>query len=314
MAFKAPTLEKDFTGTGVVTKLKGNFDAVERALIQIENTLPTIGTTSGTNLMWVEQAVRSHGIIGHLSFIPSFNAEQDFLTVEHGLPDGFSACVMGNKYHQTQEEFSQDLKDVVTADGSYRVALGVRSRGAPAMDMIVELYDTNSVSDLHLYTFDVTRVGNDLHVENLRLVAPIILDRDAFRKVHDFDHALTMAYKGALPAYAGPLPVGIIVPWDCSVEGAFLRLETGPAHTEGLTIELWSGSGTDAFNVLGGNASWGSGQSRTIFEVAGKDEPQLLPAGSYVFPQIVYGEGTTDPQASDLTVTLVTRRIYHEIR
>ena len=315
--FTAPNIS---TNTSTLTSINGNFNLINNAFKNIQNILPGITTQIyGSNLTLVDYATMDDGIIGTDSFIPSFNSD-DELVITHGTSYGKSACVIQNRWHDTNSVWSKALNDVVVDDGTFTVNFGVRSRGAPAIEMLLEIAGTDNEQELTIYSFTVYRNSGSYTVSNLRLECPVIISKDSFAKAFQPDIPLTYTYQGVLPANIGRLPTGILIPWDCSVEGAYMRLETLPnkyTDQNTLEIELFDTIETDATNILADSATWNERETpRQVKTLTALTPAKLLSAGTFVYPNITVAENAiTDypATASDLTITLLVKRIYHDI-
>jgi hypothetical protein len=321
MSFKAPTLITDPT---TLTEISANTAAIQTAFTTIENELPTASTVNApSNLSWVDHQLEPDGVVGHDSFAAEFGTEEDLFRVRHGMLSGFSRAILSGNLHQTVTAFSKSFSDVLEVDGTFEVVFGVKSLGSPALQMFLELESTDKEQDLTIWKMDVTQSGASYGVANLTRVAPVHMDRGAWGGVLDIDVPLTYQRAGLLPLTSGRLDTGILVPWNCEVTGAFIRLETQPApftDADDVVIELDTIEGTDATNVLADQATFtdrdGDGAVKTLSAIT--PDAYQLRAGEYVYPNIVTPEQsaelTDNPQrAGGLSVTLTVRRIYHDI-
>lgn len=321
MAFKAPTLIKTLGTSGFKAKIETNFEDIEDALVAVQNELPLV--TSGSqvsNLAAIERMVRESGVFGTDSFVPQFTPD-DTVKINHDIPGGKSACVIGGRYHETDEDFEPALSEVLPAiDGDYVLNLGARTLGSPLMKLLLEVDATDNDQDLTFWQFEVNRASSIFTVTNLRRIAKVLISRASWIQAFEFEHPLSYQYKGSLPKNGGPLETGIIIPWDCEITGGWARLRIPPvAHTEQVevSVDFLVGDGTDALPIFAEAAEWGPDDGGVVRQLVQFSQPQQLAAGTYVFPEVVMSEvETTDfeAQAADLTAVILLRRIYHEIR
>jgi hypothetical protein len=319
MAFKAPDLNEDVS---TIAEINANMTLIEDAFNVIQNLLPFASAQrAGQNLGLVDRLLRPDGVIGHQSFDASFGTDFDTFEIFHGAPEGTSACVIDNAFHETSQAFRGRFSDIISSNGDYEVVFGVQTRGSPVVEMHLELQSTDKSQTLTIWEMDVNRNSNLFTVTNLRRVAPVHVNRDSWGRVLDFEHTLTYNFEGQLPALSGPLETGIVIPWPCLVSGAFMRLETPPqgvTDAGDLVMELDYIRGTDATNVLTDQATWtgrdGVGAVKQLNAIT--PENFMLDAGDYVYPNIVTAESLlTDspPRASGLSVSLMVKRIYHDV-
>lgn len=311
-SYVAPTLTTVLDSTGYRSEMDSNFSLIQQALIDIQNAIPSFGgrVTAGM-LTLVDTLGVPSGVVGTDSFVPGFSTDSDAVDVFHNAPGGISSCVIGSRYHEYSTAWSKNLSEVVLSDGTYEVALGARSLGSPAMELLLELEDTDKSQELTFFSMDVTRSGSSYSVANLRRVAPVLASRDSFTKVFEFHYPLTFHVAGALPTVAGDVPVGVVVPWDARVESAWFRLATAPDNTDGVTVELRDAADTDGSNVLASAATWSAGEDGRAVQVAGNGEPTIVAAGTFLRLWIAVPDGSG--VAADLSCTVLLRRIYHDI-
>lgn len=312
MAFSAPDLITDLSTTAYRAQLNANFLKIENALIEIQNELPLVAPIAfAANLSWIEKAIRSGGVIGRDSFVVSFSTD-DELVITHDLPDGYSAAVINNRFHQTDAVFTKALSDVCTIDGDYTLIFGLKSLGAPTTEMRLVVEDTDQDIDLPVWRFNVTRASDVYLVSNLHRVCDIVMSRQGFEDLHDFPHPLSWSYAGALPTSEGEFSTGFVVPWDCEVEGAYMRLATGPHHTDGLTVDLYvGGPGTDAISVLSAPASWSATDDGVVVTCSPVSERVQVLAGGFIYPYLVLADDSGT--AANLSITLLLKRVYHTL-
>jgi hypothetical protein len=319
MAFQSPDLNENIS---TVAQINGNFTLIQTALNTLQNLIPRVQVQRlGGNIAWIDKQLRPDGVVGHQSFTPSFGTDWDSFAVFHNTPNGYSTVIIDEAIHETDVAFSQSFSSLITLDGTYEVVFGVRSRGTPICEMLLELEYTDKSQTLTIWTMDVTKSGAVWTVSNLRREAPVHMNRDSWEKTIDQQVPLTYQYEGTLPGVPGRLPTGILIPFDCEPMSAYMRLETPPAeYTDqgDVVIEIDRILDTDATNILGGSATFadsdGIGAIKTISGIT-PERPQLA-AGTYVYPNLTSVETplTDFPvQAAGLTITLLVRQIYHEI-
>jgi hypothetical protein len=314
MPFTAPTLVTSLSTSAYRTQLNANFLALQNALYQLQNELPAIiGNQSFVaNLTWVERAIRADGVIGTDAFEIAFNTDGDTFEIQHNAPGGYSSCVISSRYHHTNTAYTKALSELCTGDGSYTLVFGLKTIGAPQIEQKLLVEDTDQDIDIVIWRFDCTRSGSTYTVSNLRRMCDMLMSKEAFLNTFDFYHPLTWTYTGTLPTTVGDFGTGIIVPWDCEVEGAYMHLATEPDQTDGITVDLYTGSGTDTASILDAPASWGRGESGVVKTCSPLAENTQLTAGTFIQPYLVTvesGEGT----AANLSITLLLRKIYHTI-
>jgi hypothetical protein len=315
MSFNPPNLDTDFSGTGVKSKLEGNFTSIEQALIDISNELPSIqGSQVGaSNLTWVERALRPEGVVGHDSFVAFFGTDQDRLTILHLQEGDVSSCVIASNYHETSSSFSELFSTIIPIDGTYTVLFGVDSTGAPSMNMRIVVEDTDNDLDLPIWAFEVTRSGSNWTVTGLRRRCEVLMDRGAFTRAYAADWPFVFELKGTIGTGTGRRACGFIAPWDLEVRGAYLRLQTSPTQTDGVEIEIRANTDNDTTeeNVLSGAAEFHFGQNGVVDQLSALSPPAQVRAGSWVYAHVTVAEGSA--VASDLSVTVLTRRLSHVI-
>ncbi len=321
MSFVAPTLVTVIDPENYQTQIDGNFKALDLAMIQIQNNLDVAKPSAGgvSKITWIDHVLNPDGVFGVDSFDLAFSSDDDFLTITH--PSEGSGFIFDRVFFNVEDVFTQDLTTVVTSDGTFRVALGLKTIGAPNANIIVtesagDTGDADAEIDLLLYDFDVTKAADVYTVTNIRRRAAILINRDAFVKAIGQEIPLTLHIPGALPSTAGNLDEGMIIPWDCEVVRAFMRLRVAPTDSAvtdpTVRLELFSNVADTDGELVTGFAEWldtEDGQTRTL---EGFLEAKQLIAGDFVGVNQI--EADSDGTAADLTVTLLLKRIYHEIR
>lgn len=311
--FTAPTLITDLSPTQYRSQLNQNFEAIQSALIDLQNVVGGVSGSSvpASNLTAIDRMLLPSGMVGVDSFYPTFSTDHDEIVVENLQSGGISSCVLNGLFHQTDEEFSKSFSDIITGDGTFPVILGVKSAGYPNITLKVLVEDTDNDVDLVLYRMDVTRSGSTWLVQRLRREATVISDHGSFSDVFDADVPLAFGLQGAIGAGEGPREAGVVAPWDLEVSGAWFRLGAAPTETDGLEVEVRRGEGTDAESVLVGAASWSASQAGDSVTVLASSPRAQVSAGEFLRVWVTVGEAL--PVAADLYVTLLVRRIYHQI-
>lgn len=326
MVFKAPTLITSISAATFRTQINSNFSLVQSALQKIQTEL-TAGSgvrNLASNLDWVNKQLLPDGVIGHQAFVPRFDTDSNTFEIDHNTPSGSSSLIISSVLHETNSVFSKTLSDVVTSNGTFEVAFGCVTRGAPVAEQLLELESTDKVQTLTIWTMDITRNGSLFTIANLRRACPVHVNADSWQKVLDFEHAITWQRPGLLPLVSGPIDgTGILIPWNCVADSAWVRLETPPPEftdASDIVIELDRIRGTDATNILSGQATFSDRDDiGTIKSIDGQSpEPYLLEAGDFVYPNLITPEQSAEltdfPQAGGgLSITLLVKRIYHEI-
>jgi hypothetical protein len=321
MAFNAPDLVTSLSSTNFRVELNSNFALIETALAEIQSAFPTSRLSAQTNLDVVDQLVVPEGVLGIDSFVPSFAGDHSSITISHNTYDSESACVIDQRFHSTRSSFTKTFESIgITGSGDYVVKFGVKTRGAPVIEQYLETEDTDNLQDLTIWKMDVNRDVGTFTVSNLRFMSTYLINTTNFTKAFDTDVPLCFQYSGLLPAYAGPLETGILIPWDCEVQKAYVRLGAMPTgHTDAsdVVIQMSYGSGTDTYNIFNDSATFTAATAPgTVRTLTALSEPYQLAAGSFVRPEITTAEtARTDipPTAANLTITMYVKRIYHDI-
>jgi hypothetical protein len=321
MGFNAPDLVTSLSTTQFRTELNSNFTLIETAFAELQNAIPTSRLSAQTNLDVIDQLVVPSGIIGIDSFVPSLSSDHTTFSISHDTYDSKSYCVIDQIFHSADASFNKTFESIgISGSGDYVVKFGVRTRGAPVLEQHLEIEDTDNLQDLTIWKMDVNRDVGAFTVTNLRFESTYLVSITNFTNAFAADIPLTAKYSGLLPAYAYVYDAGILIPWDCEVQKAFVRLGTMPAgHTDAsdVVIQLSYGSGTDTYNVLADQATFTAATPPgTVRTLNATSAPYQLSAGSFVFPEIVTAEAArTDipPTAADLSVVLIVKRIYHMV-
>ena len=321
MSFVAPSLVTVIDPVNYQAQLDSNFNSIDLALVQIQNNLDVAKPSAGgvSKITWIDHVLNPDGVFGVDSFEMVFSSDDDTVTIQH--PDEGSGLIFDRVFFRTTTAFSKDLSTVVTSDGTFRVALGVKTVGAPNMEIIVaqsagDTGDADSLIDLLLYDFDVTKASDVYTVTNIRRRAAILMNRDAFVKAIGQEIPLTLHVPGALPSTVGNLDEGLIIPWDCEVVRAYMRLRVAPTDSAvtdpTVRLEVFSNAADTEGEVVTGFAEWLDTEDGLVRTLEGFLEPKQLLAGDFIGINQI--EADSDGAAADLTVTLLLKRIYHEIR
>jgi hypothetical protein len=317
----SPTLTTTLDRTNFRNELDANFTLIQTALDELQTEIGSATVTAPSSYDIITSILGATGIIGVESFVPGFDTDYTTFSISHNTPRGKSSCVISSLYHDTDTAFSATFASIgITGDGDYVVKFGVKTRGAPLIEQMLELEDTDNEQTLTIWKMDVNRNVNLFTVTNLRLMTNVIIDNDVSDKFWVKEHPLTYQYQGVLPITSGRLGTGILVPWDCEVMRAFVRLETPPAqHTDQNTVDIQLSTGlvTDTINVLASAAQFTDREALgAIKTIEAQSEPYQLMAGEYVYPEILTAEmDLTDypAQAANLSITLLVREIYHAV-
>ena len=321
MSFEAPTLVVVIDPVNYQTQLDNNFTAIDLALIQIQNELNVAKPSAGgvSKISWLDHTLNPDGVFGVDSFEMVFSSDDDFLTIQH--PVNGSGAIVDSVLFNVTAAFTSDLSTVVTSDGTFRVAVGLQVSGAPNASIIVsqsdgDTGDADANIDLVLYDFDVTKASDVFTVTNIRRRADILMNRDAFVKAIGQEIPLSLHIPGALPSIVGALDEGMIIPWDCEVIRAFMRLRVAPTDSAvtdpTVRLELFSNASNTEGEIVTGFAEWLDTEDGATRTLEGFLEPKQLIAGDFI--GVNQFEADSDGAAADLTVTLLLKRIYHEIR
>ncbi len=321
MSFEAPSLTTVIDPVNYQSELDNNFTAIDLALIQIQNELDVAKPSAGgvSKVSWLDHTLNPDGVLGVDSFEMVFSSDDDFLTIQH--PANGSGAIFDSVFFNTTKAFTSDLSTVVPSDGTFRVAVGIQTVGAPNFNIIVsqsagDTGDADALIDLVIYDFDVTRASDVFTVANIRRRASILMNRDAFVKAIGQEIPLTLQISGALPSSVGNLDEGMIIPWDCEVIRAFIRLRVAPTDSAvtdpTVRLDIFSNTADTDGEVVIGFAEWLDTEDGLVRTLEGLLEPKQLLAGDFIGINQI--EADSDGNAADVTLTLLVKRIYHEIR
>ncbi len=321
MSFVAPSLVTVIDPVNYQSELDSNFKSIDLALIQIQNNLDVAKPSAGgvSKITWIDHVLNPDGVFGVDSFELVFSSDDDFLTVQH--PTEGSGFVFDRVFFNVTDAFTQDLSTIVTSDGTFRVALGLKTVGAPNANIIVtesagDTGDADAEIDLLLYDFDVTKASDVFTVTNIRRRASILINRDAFIKAIGQEVPLMLQISGALPSVVGNLDEGMLIPWDCEVIRAFIRLRVAPTDSAvtdpTVRLEIFSNVADTDGELVTGFAEWLDTEDGQVRTLEGFLEPKQLVAGDFVGLNLI--EADSDGAAADVTLTLLVKRTYHEIR
>ena len=137
MSFEAPTLVVVIDPVNYQSQLDNNFTSIDLALVQIQNELNVSKPSSGgvSKISWLDHTLNPDGVFGVDSFEMVFSSDDDFLTIQH--PVNGSGAIFDKVLFNTTKAFTSDLSAVVTSDGTFRVAVGIQTVGAPNLTIIV---------------------------------------------------------------------------------------------------------------------------------------------------------------------------------
>lgn len=314
MAFTAPVLWTEIDPTTYQAQLDLNFQKIQAALYNIQNELSTIDVISGglspSNLSWIERAVRYEGVIGSQSFMLSFDSDEENVTISHPGQDSLSSAIVNGLFHYTSTERTIPLTPLAAAgDGTYQIILGIKTLGAPAMEIVVDEDHSDAEQDLTIWSFDYERSGSSYTVSNLRREAEIIIDRESFTKAFRREQHIALFVAGALGNSAGYLDAAFVTPFACEILSAQFYMKTGPT---GSTVELGLTPLSDLAggNILSSTVTYTTGQYG-VRSATGSTPAKILDAGDALFIEKVQAD--SGDTAADLTVTIGYRRVYHDV-
>lgn len=310
MSFVAPSLTTSIDTSNYRSEIDANFLAIQNALISIQNSLPSIKSGNPTLLELTSRLGRPNGIGGVESFNLLFDCDYTHLIVNNPGPDGLSWCVIDDQYHYTSVESSWALSSIATSDGTYNVVLGAKSLGAPALQLVLGVDDTDQEDsyDLELYTFTLTRSGSSYWVDNIRLKATVLPDRDAWGRLWEEDRLLSWHLK-TLPSSIGFDGGVIIFPTNVEIRGAELYLGTAPSATP-LAVDLVRESNLTDGNVFSSQPLWTVG-SDGRFSASAQNPTVQVAAGDPL--RMDFASIDTGGAAKNLSMTLRYRPIHHDV-
>jgi hypothetical protein len=321
MTFQAPDLTTTIDAVNYQNQIDSNFSSIDLALKQIQSELNVAQPNQGgsTMLGLLDAISIPNGVVGTDSFQLSFATDEESLSIVHSPNMNKSIAVINSRYFQNDNSFSVDLRTLVPSDGTFRIAVGLQDQGTPNVNIIVaqsdgDTGDEDESIDLLLWDFDYTKSGSVYTITNLRRRAVVIISRESFEEAHQAEIPIT-ANIGTLPSTPGRVEQGVLVPWDCEIKRAFLRLGTAPTDSAVTdpTVEvdlIRTGFGTDADTVIG-SAFWSDADAGLIRELTGFVEPLQVVAGDFIQPDVIQAD--SDGAAADLSITVLVKRIYHAI-
>lgn len=316
MSFQAPSLTTTIGRTTYESEINSNFEAIQTAFNSLQNELASGGGGGGSsgNLQFSDLALGESGVLGVEGWLLSFSTDTDgdpSITVSHSATrDGYSYCVISGLLHRSNVSITQDLSDLVpSADGTYRIVVGVNSIGVPSIEYVVEHAEDESdqSSDLALWSFDLIKAGSTWSWANLRREARLLMDQSAWTALWTRPDTIVLNYSGPIET-TGDSGVGFVMPYDGIIEGGYFRLRTAAQGTVTIRLRL---DNTDEDNVLSGDATWSTGESG-VKTVAGKTERQQVSEGEYVVVDVISADSGTDA-ARDLSVTVSIRKVEHDL-
>lgn len=319
--FTAPALHTTIDRAIYESQLNSNFSKINTAFISLQNIIPTIAGAGlqPSNLLWVERAILPDGVLGTDGFTPVFTMSTDgdtlSLDVTHPGEAATSAAIMQSVYHRATTVKTVDLTSLTTtSDETIEISIGLLSAGAPSLEIVVGENVTDFDSDLILYTFDLTVSGGTFwQATNLRRVADVLMDRESWTKIWDGGETINFQNPGSLGQSVGLLPGSFVAPYDCQVVEAHFDLGTAAGSGETITAELVSSDNLTDGNILASTASWASPASGVLLRL-GLTPNVLVSKGSRIQCNLTVADDSTDSVGGDLNVTVLIRRIYHEIR
>jgi len=357
MAFTAPTLTTSLTTTGYASELNTNFSSINTAFQQIQTELGgsfggTPSLTGSTNFGHLFKLIDpgtqgpsrpTGGVVGEDAFNVAFSTDHETMTISHPSLAGESHCAFIEagtqvRWYTSSDASTTTLTSLVSVDGTYDICVGVSSVGSPNLEYVVAKVPPTGTDyeeagmDLLLYTFKYTKASSTYTVSQLRREAPVLPAADAFKRVYEFEHPLTInlqdplawSYNNVTPKMntEGFVPTvgGFIIPWDCEVTKAYVMCETTGSQTvtDGYRLDLFKGQHQDGIstpNIDDGQILNGPvilDHDMELHTLSALDPPCQLSAGDFVQPAITdnqAGQLSTDPPTG-LTMTLLLRPHY----
>lgn len=321
MPFQAPNLTTQIDPVNYQNEIDSNFSAIEAALQAIQSELDVAqpGQSGGASKIGaLDSFLDPDGVIGTDSFQLSFDTDEEGLSITHSPNTSKSAAIINQRYFETTDAFSIDLRTLVSIDGTYRIAVGLRDSGSPNVEMKVVQSDgltgdADELINLLLWDFDFTKTGSVYSISNLRRRATILLSRESFEEAHGADVPLTCSI-ASLPSTTGFVTQGVVVPWDCEVTGAFLQLGINPTDSAVTdpTVEIEIRRPSPSDQVVQGSGFWSDTDAAGLVrEFAALPEPIQLTAGTPIQPFLVQAD--SDGTAGNLNMTILVKRLYHPI-
>ena len=318
MSVSAPSLNYPIGATTYQTEIDNNFSHIQTFCSAVASELnadldPTSSTAMIQNMQWIAYAMGTAGVVGTDSFVVSFDTAEENITISH--PTLGSACVIGGRIHTNDTDKTADLTTIVTVDGTYRMAIGVHSAGAPICEIkVVEstgaTEDASNDIDLLLYTFQLVKSGSSYDVSELRRGCEVILSQDTFNSLVFQEIPLSICSDGTMPSADGDTGFGMIVPFDCEIMGCYARLGT-TATTPGAEMTLYLRY--DGSDILTLAPQFEYGQDGEVKSATASSEPTQVPAGGYLsFYQNNTGVGYWNT-ASRFSATVMIRKLYNTI-
>jgi hypothetical protein len=318
--FNSPALHTTVSRTLYESQINENFQKIQSALDALQNIIPSVSGAGlqPSNLLWVDKSIAPDGVLGTQAFTPSFDDNTDgvtSVTITH--PDqAESTATVQSVFHRMTSEASFSLTGFIpAADGSMTIAIGLKSLGAPAVEVVVEELITDATYDLLVWTFDLIKISNTLYATNLRRQADVLMNRESWLKQWTLGSVININVEGQLSSAVGNISFGFVAPYNLKVMEAQFHLGQPPAAGQTVEVQLVNEDDATDAGILDGTATWAPGVSGTV-EISGMSPETIVSKGSKVYLEILQADATTDEPdaAGDLTVTVLVERVYHEVR
>lgn len=341
MSFRAPALYETIDRVDYKEQIDTNFRKIAESFRKVSNEFAAqqggAGAGVASNLAWVDQQLKPDGPVGVDSWVPSFEKDTDgnfTISISHDTPSGYSYAIIQGILHYTNAAASLSVQapNPDIASGAYRYVIGLKTLGAPAVELLCEQADGDTdgpgTSDLEIWEFYLVRDTDGDHLQDLRRVTRPHLNADLSHRLDQQVVPMTTFYRGALPTATGNQAIGLIIPFDCEVIGAKAFLRYYPAAGQALQVQLlrqrWVDTGAGTVDPAGDNIEILDGSfyfTRDLTDVPegasigavqkleATDPPVLLQEDDFVNMKILKAD--TSGTASGLTFQLLVRPTRH---
>ncbi len=311
MSFSAPTLAQPITTDGYVGEINSNFLALQNALDAIEVDLLIAsggGPAGGSNFGWLNSITRPDGVVGTESWVPRFSTNNQTLSFD--LPaKGNNDAVINQVYVSDNSAWSLSLTDLVLGlgDGTYRIAIQLKRQGAGVSSLIVEQANgpTDETGDLTLYDFDYVVNGSSFAATNFRRVARVLAS--AIQQGDLMDALVPLSFTAGETPFSstGEKGYGVHVPFDCEIVSAYATLGIAADATADFNLV-----NSATANVLIGTVAFVPGDGAVATkQVLGTSPLTQAEVGDFLHLDVTDIDATAD----ELSVTVMVRRIFHQI-
>lgn len=309
MAFTAPTgLDVAVVAASYISDIDGKFQKCHDAFVSIQNELPTIIPvgSSANNLALLDGLAVPNGIVGPTSFMPSFSSDLETLTINHPTFGSTveSRAVIASRSHNFSTATTYDVSAFVLTETLQRAIIGLSSSGSPVMTMFCGLSEESedaSNADLAIYEFYISENSLGVHIEGMRLLVPIIADRDGYDKLMDLEVPL----QGFISQYVSPDKFRFMVPFDCEILDCYWRFGNLAAGSL-ISFYLLGTQESGGTVQLTGDKTTGMTVDTNITLLA-NDPPTQMVKGQSI--SLVSSPATLD----DLSMVIRVRKIHQEV-